>query len=132
MNQENDKAPPSSPRIALIRDATVLQVKLLADGLRDAALIPFSLIGAGIGLIRGGEDADREFRQIIKLGRRTERWINLFGHHRPLARKHPAGSLDSLIERVENVVRDQYRKGSTTSEAKAAIEKALQEDPPER
>ncbi len=32
-----------SPRIKLIREAAVLQLKLLADGLRDALLIPISL-----------------------------------------------------------------------------------------
>jgi len=132
MNNDKTNSASPGPRFRLARDAAVLQVKLLADGLRDAALIPLSLIGAGIGLIRGGEDADREFRRIIKLGLRSERWINLFGNHRPLARTHPAGSLDTLIDKVESVVREQYRKGSTTSEAKAAIQKALEEQSVEK
>jgi hypothetical protein len=127
MKPESKEQDSPGARFQLARDAAVLQVKLVADGLRDAALIPVSFIAAIIGLIRGGDDADREFRQVIRLGKRSERWINLFGHHRSLVPDHPAGSLDSLIDKVEEVVRDQYRKGTATSEAKAAIVKALED-----
>ena len=102
--------PTSGPRARLVRDAAVLQIKLLADGLRDAILIPVSLFAALIGLLRGGEDCDREFRRVIKLGRRSDRWINLFGHQKPLGREHPAGSVDTLLEQVESVVTEQYRR----------------------
>ena len=129
MNMKNES---HSPRIELLREAAVLQLKLLADGLRDAALIPVSLLAALFGLVRGGEEPDREYRQVIKLGRRTERWINLFGHQRPLGNSHPAGSLDTVLKQVEDVVTDQYRKGKTSAEARtairAALEKALEGD----
>lgn len=125
MNQQSN--PEESPRIRLVRRAAVLQLKLLADGFRDAALIPVSLIAALAGFVRGGHDAQREFEQVIRLGRRSERWINLFGHHRPLHRSHPAGSIDALIDRVERVVREQVRQGMATHEAGAAIEEALEE-----
>ena len=117
--------PPSSPRVHLVREAAVLQLKLLADGLRDAILIPVSLFAALIGLLRGGEDCDREFRRVIKLGRRSDRWINLFGHQRPLGREHPAGSVDTLLEQVESVVTEQYRRSRhhVTPDAEAGEEK---------
>jgi hypothetical protein len=117
----------SNPRINLIRDAAVLQLKLLADGLRDAALIPLSFFAALIGVLRGGDEADREFRRVIKLGRRSERWINLFGHQQPLGRSKLTGSMDQLLNHVEEVVIDQYKKGRTTAEARDAIEEALEE-----
>ena len=105
-----------SPRFELIRETAVFQLKLIADGFRDAALIPVSLLAALVGLIRGGEDCGREYRQVIKLGRRSEQWINLFGHQRPLGIEHPAGSMDRVLEQVESVVIDQYRKGKTASD----------------
>lgn len=111
-------------RAQLLRDVLVLQLKLLLDGFRDAALIPVSLLAALLGLLRGGEDADREFRRVVKLGRRSERWINLFGHEAPLGRARPGGSLDQLLDRVEDVVMEQYRKGGDTEEARAAIKAA--------
>jgi len=123
MNIKNES---HSPRIELMREAAVLQLKLLADGLRDAALIPVSLLAALVGLVRGGEEPDREYRQVIKLGRRSERWINLFGHQRPLGKSHPAGSLDTVLKQVEDVVTDQYREGKTSAEARTAIRAALE------
>jgi hypothetical protein len=123
MNMKNES---HSPRIELMRETAVLQLKLLADGLRDAALIPVSLLAALVGLVRGGEEPDREYRQVIKLGRRSERWINLFGHQRPLGKSHPAGSLDTVLKQVEDVVMDQYRKGKTSAEARTAIRAALE------
>ncbi len=114
-----------TPSAKLIRETAVLQVKLLADGARDAVLIPLSIIAALVGLARRGDDPDREFRSVIKLGRRTERWINLFGHQRPLGKAHPAGSLDTLLERVEKVVIDQYSRAHSTAEAREAISRAL-------
>jgi hypothetical protein len=99
------------PRTDLVRDTAILQLKLLVDGLRDALLIPISLVAALIGLLRGGPDCEREFRWVIKLGRRSERWINLFGQQRPLGRSHPGGSMDSILEQVESTVIEQYRRG---------------------
>ncbi len=109
-----------SPRAKLIREAALLQIKLLADGFRDAVLIPVSLIAALIGLLRGGDKPDREFRRVIKLGRRSERWINLFGHQRPLGKPHPADSLDNVLGRVESAIVKQYRKGQTATKDRAA------------
>ena len=126
MNKESQSPGRPSSRVVLARETAILQIKLIADGFRDAALIPISLIAALIGLIRGGDDADREFREVVKLGRRSERWINLFGYHRPFSRTHPAGSMDTLINKVEDVVREQYQKGRATREAKTAIENALE------
>ena len=98
-----------------MRETAVLQIKLLADGFRDAVLIPVSLIATLIGLLRGGENPDREYRRVIKLGRRSERWINLFGQQRPLGKPHPADSLDNVLGQVESAIVKQYRKGQNTT-----------------
>jgi len=120
-----------NPRFALIRRTTILQLKLLADGVRDAILIPVSILAALVGLLRGGNDCDREFTRVIKLGRRSERWINLFGHHAPPDTSHPAGSIDAILNQVESVVLEQYRKGRSTAETRDAVRKALKDDSPE-
>jgi len=125
MNSTNE-----SPRFTLIRETATLQLKLIADGFRDAVLIPISLLAALIGLLRGGEDCDREFLRVIKLGRRSERWINLFGHQRPLGASHPAGSMDKILNQVESVVMDQYKKGRSASETRSAVRQALKKETP--
>ena len=114
-----------NPRLQLARDTAILQLKLLVDGLRDAMLIPISLLAALLGFVRGGEESDREFLRVLKLGRRSERWINLFCHQPPLGHRHPTGSFDQLLDQVESVVMEQYRKGQNTEEARAAIEAAM-------
>ena len=116
-----------NPRIDLIRDTTVFQLKLVADGFRDALLIPVSIVAAFVGLLRGGQDCDREFLRVIELGRRSERWINLFGHQPPLGTEHPAGSMDVILGQVEAIVLEQYKKGRSASEARSAVRKAMKE-----
>ena len=113
-----------NPRIDLMRNAAILQIKLLVDGLRDAVLIPISLVAALVGFLRGGEDCSREFEHVLEWGRRSERWINLFGHHRPLEGDPRTGSMDSILDQVEHVVKDQYQK------SKGAAEKNSQKKPP--
>ncbi len=114
-----------SPRIILLRDAAVFQLKLLADGIRDAILIPVSMIAALIGLLKGGQDCDESFRRAVDLGRRSERWINLFGHQDPLDDDHPVGSIDAILHQVETVVREQYRKGRSAKETRDAVRDAM-------
>ena len=115
----------SNPRGALIREALVLQLKLLADGVRDMLLVPISLVATLAGILRGGDDPDREFRQVIELGRQSEQWINLFGQHEPLQEAGQAGSIDMLLTKAEEVVREQVRQGGVTENASNAIERAL-------
>ena len=117
--------PTRSPREQLFRDALVLQLKLIADGLRDALLIPVSLVVALVGLLRGGPDCDTEFRRVIDLGRRSERWINLFGHEEPLLADSPVGSIDRVLDEVEAVVVEQRLKGKSAAEIRAAIRAAV-------
>lgn len=117
---------PRNPRKQLLRDAFILQLKLLADGVRDAILIPISLVAAAVGLLRGGTDCDLEFRRVIDLGRRSEQWINLFGQQEPLTPDSPVGSIDRILEQVETVVIEQRRKGRSAAEIRDAIRKALQ------
>ena len=119
-----------SPRIKLIREASVLQIKLVADGIRDAILIPVSLLAALIGVVEGGKKCDEKFRRVIKLGRRSERWINLFGQQTPLDVSHPAGSMDRILNQVEAVVLDQYKKGRTASETRDAVRDAMKQNEP--
>lgn len=121
-----DSAP--SARQSLFRQAAVFQIKLLVDGLRDAVLIPVSLVAALIGLARGGDDPGREFRRVLKFGRRSERWIDLFGHQPPLHGSRATGSLDTLLNRVEETVIEEYRRGRDPEEARKAIRAALEGD----
>lgn len=109
-----------SPRIRLIRDAATLQVKLMIDGFRDAILIPVSIIAALLGFLRGGDEPDREFQSVLKLGRRSERWINLFGRQNLMDEEQHVNSIDQILEQAEAVVVEQYKKGRPATNGEPA------------
>lgn len=120
MNEET-----SGKRSLLIRESLIFQLKLLADGFRDLVLVPVSLFATLAGVIRGGDQPEREFRQVIELGRQSEKWINLFGQHEPIEQAGTVGSIDLLLTRAEEVVREQAREGGISESASKALNKVL-------
>ena len=125
---ENDH----SARWTLIRDAAVLQVKLIVDGLRDFLLVPASLVAAIISLAstRDGKPGP-QFYDLLQIGKRSEVMINLFGayKHAPDSLEHVDRfkdmNIDEIVGRVETFVVDEYKRGGMTSHAKERIDKAL-------
>ena len=115
----------TSKRGELVRDAVLFQMKLMADGFRDLVLMPLSLVAVLAGLVRGGADADREFEEVLKLGRRSERWINLFGRHGSREYASAVVSIDALFDKVEETLKKQYAAAGTSSKAQAEIDEAL-------
>jgi hypothetical protein len=118
-------------RWTLIRDILVLQLKLVFDGLRDLILVPISFFVGTLSLLKGGPDRGREFYQLLRMGRRSERWINLFGaaervYGPSIANdRFPAEDIDEIVSRVESFVVDEYRQGGVTRQAKDQLDRAL-------
>lgn len=118
-------------RWVVIRDIGVLQVKLIFDGLRDFILVPVSLVLGIISLTRTGKDTGSEFYELLRLGKRSERWINLFGaadrarRAEEEAELFPGDDIDAMVSRVENFVVDEYHKGGVTKQAKERLDKAI-------
>lgn len=122
----------SSPdRWNLARDIAVLQVKLIVDGLRDFILVPISLVAGLISLTRPGNASGNEFYNLLRVGRRSERWINLFGaaDKVPAAAEErvrfPDADIDALVGKVESFVVDEYREGRVTRQAKEQLDQLL-------
>lgn len=84
-------------RLQLIWDVVMFQFKLLCDAVRDVLLSPLSIFAAILGLLVGGDDPRRFFRRLMRLGRRSDMWINLFGQYR---RGTSDEMVDGLRERV--------------------------------
>lgn len=127
-SENTDNAP---DRWTLIRDIAVLQVKLIVDGLRDLILVPVSLVAGIISLAKSDTGAGNEFYELLSLGRKSERWINLFGAADQVpASGHdyvnfPDEDIDALVGRVESFMVDEYRKGGVTKQAKERLDKAI-------
>ena len=128
VQQEN----PGPDRWTLIRDAAVLQFKLTVDGLRDLILVPVSMVAAIASLVSGKDgEPGPHFYQLLAAGKRSERWINLFGAYQNAPEEVIAenqfddASIDDIVHRMENFVVDEYKRGGVTAQAKARIDKAL-------
>ena len=116
----------TSKRSELVRNAVVFQLKLVADGFRDLVLLPVSLVATIIGLLRGGDEPEREFHQVIDIGRQSEKWINLFDNHDQADDGNPTASIDLLFAKVEETLKQQYIAAGTSKSAQAEIDEALQ------
>lgn len=109
----------STSRLQLLLDVFVFQFKLAADGLRDLLLSPLSFIAAVMGLIAGGDDPHRYFRDLLRFGRRTEMWINLFG------RRDRSGTSDELIAPIKQKVMAEARSNPWISRAGGELNRKL-------
>ncbi|HEX7036353.1 MAG TPA: hypothetical protein VF210_11290 [Pseudomonadales bacterium] len=87
---------PGSPlhasRAQLVWDLVRFQVKLIIDGFVDVILSPMAWLAVLLGLLRGGDDPHRYFRELLRFGRRVEVWLNLFGVYRR------RGTADDVME----------------------------------
>lgn len=126
---ESDSVDETPHRWDLIRDILVLQVKLVVDGLRDFLLVPISLVVGLFSLVRGGERPGTEFYDLLRYGKRSERLINLFGAadrvHGSLSDDVPLPDIDSVVNRVETFLVDEYKKGGITAQAKQHFDEVL-------
>lgn len=99
---------PEQPRVKpsvwpQLRRLLILQLKLYIDAFRDICLSVLSLGAFLIDVMQRNTGPDCYFDAIMKLGRRTERAINLFEHVYPDAQEEP--SVDSLLRKAEDRLR---------------------------
>ena len=128
-----DSDPPETPsdsesRWELIRDLLIFQLKLAIDAFRDVILVPVSLVAGAVDLATGNDRQSANFYEVVRLGRRSERWINLFGAVEGPAEdpsQDPEPTLDSLVGQVERLVVEQAEHGGVTASAKDAIDRSL-------
>ena len=89
----------------LLRAVATLQFKLLLDTLRDLALSPLALVAALVDLFLLKRQAPRYFRAVLRLGARSDRWIDVwYANHDQKA--EPRDNVDALLVSVEEAVRD--------------------------
>lgn len=75
----------SSPRktgpLTGLRHLLIFQFKLGADALRDLLMSPVSILMFLLDLILRPPQEQSYHEQLMKFGRKTDRWINLFGEY---------------------------------------------------
>jgi len=96
------RATPAKP---LIRDVLAMQVKLLAETLRDIALSPVLLGAAALDLVLSRQQSPRYFHQVMRLAERSDQWIDMWSAARePHEADH--ANIDQLLLKIEAVVQD--------------------------
>lgn len=113
----------SKRRFSVFRDVVVFQVKLVVDGLRDVLLSPLSIFAALIDLLIPGDDGGKRFYSVVRFGRRTERWINLFGAADAIDPEAAPQGVDVLLNDLEALVRDPQRRDEARARAQALLER---------
>lgn len=91
-------------RTEMVRDIAVFQGKLFVDGLRDGMLMPVTLAAGVLGLVSKNRRATQVFYDVLRLGMRTERWINLF---QPVA-KHDIRAIQQTVMRLRRTLEDRH------------------------
>lgn len=71
----------NNTRAQLLVNVVVFQLKLFLDSLRDVILSPLSIAALILGILFGGRRPLQYFNALLRFGRRTEAWINLFGRY---------------------------------------------------
>ncbi len=106
---------------ALLRDVVGFQFKLALDAFRDLLLSPISIIAALVGAFTDPERPGKYFNELLRLGHRSDRWINLFGG----AQTPDESSSDAYLRRMENLLVSEYQKGGVVKTVKDVADTAL-------
>lgn len=94
----------------MLRHLLYFQLKLILDGLRDAALIPVSIVAGLAGFFLRRQDPWLWYREVLHWGRATDRWIDLFDIHAD----EPKPDFDDLMEQTRQRLdsRHDHKPGS--------------------
>lgn len=128
-----DQRPPPpegvDSRWVFLRDVAVFQAKMALDNLRDFALMPASLVAAGIDLAFKGEKEGSRFYRVLNWGKHSEEIINVYGaidedcpDEDRVNRRY---TVDAVVERLERVIVREYEKGGTAADIKRAVDNAI-------
>jgi hypothetical protein len=89
----------------LIKAVVILQLKVLLGAARDLAVGPAAIAAALADLVLLNQQKPRFFAMVLKFGEQSDRYIDVWsGARHP--EEDPRENIDSLIARVETVVRD--------------------------
>jgi len=113
----------SAKRVPVLHDVIKFQVKLFIDGLRDLLISPVSIFAALIDLLVPGDDGGKRFYAVVRFGRRTEHWINLFGAAERMDTDAPEKGVDVLLTELEALMQDPEKRDEAKARAHAIIER---------
>ena len=112
-------------RWKVARDLIVFQGKLALDAIRDLALAPVAIGAALLGVVSRPDNPGVYFYDLMRWGRRSDKFINLFSAGQDPEEQDNFPSVDDLVTTVEEAIVKEHEKGGMTAEAKSHIDKTL-------
>ena len=131
MKAEIQIAKTQPTRGELLHDLVVFQLKLVIDAVRDIILLPVTLVAGFIDFIVRRKKYTGFFYSVLKLGRKSERWINLFGDaDRPtpygdIIDNFEVHAIENQLESIKRKVQSAYDEGTLNTAAKSAMDSAI-------
>lgn len=94
----------------VFRDLLAFQLKLALDAMRDLLLSPISIIAVIAGLLSRQDNPGKHFYDLLRVGHKSDRWINLFGTADSDG-EDPRISSDTYVKKFEDLVINEVQKG---------------------
>ena len=125
-----EETPSKHERWPLIRQAIVFQLKLGLDALRDVLMSPVSIVLLVTDIVMGNNHQQSYFIRLMRLGKKSDHWINLFGvdlhKAKPENNKVAADSnVDYWFTKIEEVIKEQQVDGKLSQSGKEKLQKYL-------
>ncbi|WP_196138452.1 hypothetical protein [Aliikangiella sp. G2MR2-5] len=121
-NKKKEKSEPLLFEHHPVRRLLLFQLKLALDALRDILLSPVSIVATLLDLAQKKHGKNSHFEIMLKLGRESERRINLFDQNRA---SKQSKTVDSVLKQVEDILVKEYKEGGISEKARSALEKSL-------
>lgn len=99
--------------LTALRHVLVFQLKLAADAFRDFLLSPLSIAAFALDVIRKPRVEKSLYLRLMLIGRRSDRFINLFDDHRDGG----AFTIDSAVDELEDLLRNSAGNAASPAEA---------------
>lgn len=94
----------------VFRDLLAFQFKLALDAVRDLLLSPISIIAVIAGLVSRQDNPGKHFYDLLRVGHKSDRWINLFGTADSDGEDSRISS-DTYVKKFEDLVINEVQKG---------------------
>lgn len=120
------KTPSSDERWTLIRQALFFQLKLGLDALRDILMSPVSIVLVIVDVFMGNHHQHSYFIRLMRLGKKSDHWINLFAVELPNAATQSDNvtadsNVDVWLTKIEEVIKEQQINGKLTQSGKEKL-----------
>lgn len=109
------QSPRNTSRSKLIGRVILFQFKLAADGIRDLLLSPLSIVAGILGILFSSNDPHYFLNRLLRVGRQSDDWINLFDTKTHRTSTTTNDTLDGLAHRFEEILRNDYEANGLTA-----------------